>query len=66
MFKNKLMPAGCTPYKGQSKTLILSTNVDKKSLETEFLIAICSWEIPFKMHKIIKKNSDFFQEKKYI
>ena len=25
----------------QSKTLILSTNVDQKSLETEFLTAIC-------------------------
>ena len=25
----------------QSKMLILSTNVDQKSLETEFLIAIC-------------------------
>ena len=25
----------------QSKTPILSTNIDKKSLETEFLIAIC-------------------------
>ena len=26
---------------GQSKMLIISTNVDKKSLETEFLIAVC-------------------------
>ena len=31
-----------TPGRRQSKTLILSTNVDKKSLETEFLIAIMS------------------------
>ena len=30
-----------TPGRVQSKTLILSTNVDKKLLETEFLIAIC-------------------------
>ena len=30
-----------TPGRLQSKMLILSTNVDKKSLETEFLIAIC-------------------------
>ena len=30
-----------TPGRQQSKTLILSMNVDKKSLETEFLIAIC-------------------------
>ena len=30
-----------TPGKRQSKTLILSTNVDQKSLETEFSIAIC-------------------------
>ena len=28
-----------TPDRQQSKTLILSTNVDQKSLETEFLIA---------------------------
>ena len=26
----------------QSKTFILSTNVDLRSLETEFLIAVCS------------------------
>ena len=30
-----------TPDRGQSKTLILSMKVDQKSLETEFLIAIC-------------------------
>ena len=30
-----------TPDRRQSKTLILSTNVDKKSLGTEFSIAIC-------------------------
>ena len=30
-----------TPGRRQSKTSILSTNVDKKSLETEFLIVIC-------------------------
>ena len=30
-----------TPGRRQSKTLILSANVDQKSLETEFLIAIC-------------------------
>ena len=30
-----------TPGRRQLKTLILSTNVDKKLLETEFLIAIC-------------------------
>ena len=29
------------PGRRQSKTSILSTNVDQKSLETEFLIAIC-------------------------
>ena len=31
-----------TPDRRQSKTLILSTNVDKKSLGFEFSIAICS------------------------
>ena len=30
-----------TPDRPQSKTLILLTNVDQKSLEAEFLIAIC-------------------------
>ena len=30
-----------TPDRRQSKTLILSMNVDQKPLETEFLIAIC-------------------------
>ena len=30
-----------TPGRRQSKTLILSTNVDQKSLATEFTIAIC-------------------------
>ena len=30
-----------TPDRRQSKTLILSTNVDQKSLETEFSIVIC-------------------------
>ena len=30
-----------TPDRRQSKTLIVSTNVDQRSLETEFLIAIC-------------------------
>ena len=30
-----------TPYRQRSKTLILSTNVDQKSLETEFSVAIC-------------------------
>ena len=29
------------PDRRQSKTLILSMNVDQKSLETEFFIAIC-------------------------
>ena len=29
------------PDRRQSKTLILSMNVDQKSLETEFYIAIC-------------------------
>ena len=33
--------AHITPGKRQSKTLILSTNVDQKSLKTEFSIAIC-------------------------
>ena len=30
-----------TSDRRQSKTLILSTNVDLRSLETEFLIAVC-------------------------
>ena len=30
-----------TPDRGQLKTLIISTKVDKKSLKTEFSIAIC-------------------------
>ena len=30
-----------TPGKQQSKKLILLANIDKKSLETEFLIVIC-------------------------
>ena len=30
-----------TPNRPQSKQLILSTNVDQKQLETEFLVAIC-------------------------
>ena len=30
-----------TPGRRQSKTLILATNVDQKSLETEFSIVIC-------------------------
>ena len=30
-----------TPDRGQSKTLILSTDVDQKLLETQFFIAIC-------------------------
>ena len=30
-----------TPDRRQSKTLILSTNIDQKSLETQFLIAFC-------------------------
>ena len=30
-----------TPDRRQSKTLIPSTNIDQKSLETEFLIVIC-------------------------
>ena len=30
-----------TPGRLQSKTLLLSTNVDQKLVETEFLIAIC-------------------------
>ena len=30
-----------TPGRWQSKTSILSTNVDQKSFETEFLIVIC-------------------------
>ena len=32
---------GSSPGRRQSKTMILSTNVDHKSLETEFSIAIC-------------------------
>ena len=37
------MPAGTviTPGRRQSKTSMLSTNVDQKSLETEFSIGIC-------------------------
>ena len=37
------MPAGTviTPGRRQSKTSMLLTNIDQKSLETEFLIAIC-------------------------
>ena len=31
------------PDRRQSKTLVLSKNVDQKSLKTEFLIAICRW-----------------------
>ena len=34
-----------TPVRRQSKTLILSTNVDQKSLETELSIAICRMAI---------------------
>ena len=30
-----------TPGRRQSKTLIMSINIDQKSLETEFLIGIC-------------------------
>ena len=30
-----------TPYWRHSKTLIVSSNVDQKSIETEFSIAIC-------------------------
>ena len=30
-----------TSHRGQSKTIILSTNVDLRSLETDFLIAVC-------------------------
>ena len=30
-----------TPDRQQSKTLILSTNVDQRLLETEFSIAVC-------------------------
>ena len=33
-----------TPDRRQSKTLIPSTNVAQKSLETEFSIAICKWQ----------------------
>ena len=41
-FKNlKVVMCICTPGRRQSKTLILSTDIDKKSLETEFSIAIC-------------------------
>ena len=32
---------GFTPGRRQSKTLIVSPNVDQKSFETEFSIAIC-------------------------
>ena len=32
---------GFTPYILQSKTIIRSTNIDQKSLETEFSIVIC-------------------------
>ena len=35
------MSSTSTPGRHQSKTLILSINIDKKSLETEFSIAIC-------------------------
>ena len=51
IFKYTLLPGGLnviqiavsldTPDMRQSKTLLLSTNVDQKWLETEFLIAIC-------------------------
>ena len=36
-----------TPGRRQSKTLILSTNVDQKSIETEFSIAIGNRKTPF-------------------
>ena len=35
------MEAIITPGRRQSKTPILSRNVDQKSIETEFIIAIC-------------------------
>ena len=35
------MKPAITPGRRQSKTSILSRNVDQKSLETEFSIAIC-------------------------
>ena len=41
MGKNINDACGYTPGRRQSKTLILSTNVDQKSLGTEFSIAIC-------------------------
>ena len=37
----KFQDSGITPDRWQSKTLMLSTNVDQKLLKTEFLIAIC-------------------------
>ena len=37
---NRFLPMISTPDRRQSKTLILSTSVDKKSLETELLLAI--------------------------
>ena len=36
-----MLVLGITRGRRKSKTLILSMNIDKKSLETEFLIAIC-------------------------
>ena len=36
-----LLIISITPGRRQSKTLILSTNADQKSLETEFVIVIC-------------------------
>ena len=38
---NVLHQIKLTPRRRQLKMSILSTNVDKKSLETEFLIVIC-------------------------
>ena len=41
LFIFKIFFKSFAPDKRQSKTLILSTDVDKKSLETGFSIAIC-------------------------
>ena len=39
--QTKYFQTGLTPGRRQSKTLILSTNVDQKWIETEFSLAIC-------------------------
>ena len=39
--RHRKLTVRATPNRQKSKTLILSTNVDQKSLKTKFLIAIC-------------------------